>query len=122
MNKKGQTLVIFIILVPLLFILGAFIVDNSMMVYKNLQLKNITKDIIKLNYNKKELDDREIKKIYIKNDINTDDLTIKRQGGELSINIKYYEESIFGKLVNLKSYEISASITGYEKDGEVLFK
>ena len=122
MNKKGQTLVIFIILIPLLLILGAFIVDNSMMVYKNLQLKNTTKDIIKLNYEKRNLNDEEIKDIFMKNDIPVDDISIKRENEELTIDITYFEDSIFGKLVNIKSYEISSNVTGYVKDNKVLYK
>ena len=122
MNNKGQTLVVFILLIPLLLILGAFIVDNSMIVYKNLQLKNTTKDIIRTNYEKHLLTDDEIKNIYLKNNISSDDIKIIRENNSLKINITYYEQSIFGKLVNIKSYEISSSVTGLLESNKVIFK
>ena len=122
MNNKGQTLVVFILLIPLLLILGAFIVDNSMIVYKNLELTHITKDIIKSNFTKKDLSEEEIKIIYEKNNITIKNIDISKQDNSLSIKVSYEIESIFGKLINIKNYDISTEITGILEKGRVVFK
>ena len=122
MNNKGQTLVIFIVLLPLLLAIGALMIDDSMIVYKNIQLKNTTKDIIKMNFNKRELTDEDIMMIYEKNDIPIDNVIINRKDNELNIKVNYYYTSFFGKLLDLNSYEVRTNITGYKKDNEVLFK
>ena len=122
MNNKGQTLVVFILLIPLLLILGAFIVDNSMIVYKNLELTHITKDIIKSNFTKKDLSEEEIKIIYEENNITIKNIDISKQDNSLSIKVSYEIESIFGKLINIKNYDISTEITGILEKGRVVFK
>ena len=122
MNNKGQTLVIFIVLLPLLLAIGALMIDDSMIVYKNIQLKNTTKDIIKMNFNKRELTDEDIMMIYEKNDIPIDNVIINRKDNELNIKVNYYYTSFFGKLLDLNSYEVRTNIKGYKKDNEVLFK
>lgn len=47
MNKKGQTLVLFVIMIPILLGLGAFVVDVSLVISKNTELKEVSKTIIK---------------------------------------------------------------------------
>ena len=122
MNNKGQSLVVFILTLPLLLILGAFIVDNVYMTYKNIELRNVSKDIIKIDLKERKLSDEEIKKIYDKNNIPTKDLKIKKEENKISLENQYYIDSIFGKIIGFKSYEVSASITGELKDNKIVFK
>ena len=122
MNNKGQSLVVFILTLPLLLILGAFIVDNAYMTYKNIELRNVSKDIIKIDLKERKLSDEEIKKIYDKNNIPTKDLKIKKEENKISLDNQYYIDSIFGKIIGFKSYEVSASITGELKDNKIVFK
>ena len=51
MNKRGQTLILFIILIPILLGFGAFIVDVSLVISKNVELKEVSKTIIKVATN-----------------------------------------------------------------------
>ena len=122
MNKKGQTLVVFIILIPFLLMLGAYIVDNSMIVYKNIRLKNVTKDIIKVYYQKGGLAEEEIKDIYLKNDIPVDNLVITVNNQIINIKIKYEVEAIFGKLIDFNSYDIECSLKGYKENNNIQIK
>ena len=122
MNKKGQVLVTFILILPLLLILGAFIVDNAYMTHKNIELKNVTKDIIKIHLLKNELSDEQIRQTYDKNNIPTEELEIIKEENKITIKNQYYADSIFGKIVGFKSYEVSTSITGELEDNKVIFK
>lgn len=122
MNNKGQTLVVFILILPLLLILGAFIVDNAYMTYKDIELENVTKDIIKIHLTKNELNDDKIKNIYSKNNIPTKELKVIRNENTIKIENKYHADSIFGKIIGLKSYEVSTSLTGELKDNKVIFR
>ena len=122
MNKKGQTLVVFILLIPLFLLVAAFIVDKGYMVYKNIEMKNVTKDIIRIHLNKKELKDEEIIDIYKKNDIPTTKLNINIKEDKITISNTYYVDSIFGKIVNLSNYEVSCKVTGFLKDNKVVFE
>ena len=72
------------------------------MTYKNMELRNVTEDIIKIDLAKKEKNDEEIKEIYKKNNIPTNELSIKRENNKIKIDNKYYADSIFGKIIGLK--------------------
>ena len=122
MNKRGQTLVVFILLIPLLLLIAAFVVDKGYMVYKNIEIKNVTKDIISIHLKKNNLSDDQIKEIYHKNDIPTTKLKIDAKEDEITISNTYFIDSIFGKIVNLSNYEVSCKVTGYLKDNKVVFK
>ena len=122
MNKKGQTFVVFILLIPLLLLIAAFAIDKGYIVYKNIEIKNITKDIIRKGLLKNSLSDDDIIKTYQKNDIPTAKLKIKREDSSITIKNSYQIDSIFGKIVQIKNYDVSCSITGKLLDNKVVFK
>ena len=56
MNNKGQTLIIFVILVPIIITMMALVVDVGMLENKVLKTKNIVDVAIKEYFNKEEDD------------------------------------------------------------------
>ena len=94
MDKKGQTLVVFVLLIPLFMILAALIIDNSMIVNEKLHLKNVTKDIIRNDLIKTQIDNDKIKMLLKKNNIPTDELEIIREKGKLNIKNHYFINSM----------------------------
>lgn len=122
MDNKGQTLVVFVLLIPLFMVLAAFIIDNSMIVNRNLHLKNVTKDIIRNDLINETMTDDKIKDLLKRNSIPTNELEIKREEGKLNIKNHYFIDSIFGKVVGINSYELEIDITGEIKANKVIFK
>lgn len=122
MNNKGQTLVVFILLIPLLMLIAAFAIDKGYVVYKNIEIKNVTKDIIRKEILKDSLSDSDIKAIYQKNDIPTTNLIIERGEDNITIKNSYQVDSIFGKIVQIKNYDVSCDITGSLNKNKVVFK
>lgn len=121
MDNKGQTLVVFVLLIPLFMILAAFIIDNSMIVNKNLHLKNVTKDIIRIDLLKETMSDDKINDLLKRNGIPTKELEIKREEGKLRVKNHYFIDSIFGKVVGINSYELEIDITGEIKNNKIIF-
>lgn len=123
MNRNGQTLVVFVLLIPLFMVLAAFIVDNSMIVSKSLNLKNTTRDIIKSDLLKGHLNDDEIKELFKKNKIPTKELVVIRDDeNSLKIYNHYFIDSIFGKVVGINSYELEIEIIGKKQEDKVYFE
>lgn len=122
MNNKGQTLVVFILLIPLLMLIAAFAIDKGYVVYKNIEIKNVTKDIIRKEILKDSLSDSDIKAIYQKNDIPTTNLIIERGKDSITIKNSYQVDSIFGKIVQIKNYDVGCDITGSLNKNKVVFK
>lgn len=123
MNRNGQTLVVFVLLIPLFMVLAAFIVDNSMIVSKSLNLKNTTRDIIRSDLLKEHLNDDEIKELFKKNKIPTKELVVIRDDeNSLKIYNHYFIDSIFGKVVGINSYELEIEIIGKKQEDKVYFE
>ena len=124
MNRKGQTLVFFVVLIPLFIMMLAFIVDTGFLMSENTKLIGTTKTIIKDVYKKKDtIDlDKEIKDLYEKNNIATKNLKINLNDDKLSIQNSYDLNSIFGQIIGIKKYEVKINMTAYEKDGKIIFE
>ena len=123
LNNKGQTLIIFVILIPLLITLMAFVVDISYMYRENNKLENTTKTIIKNLYDERlnENIESKVKDLYKKNKIDIKNIKISAKDDYLIIENNYEVNSIFGKLIGLKKYKIKVDIKGYKKNGKIVF-
>lgn len=115
LNNRGQTLIMFVILVPVILMLMALIIDTAYLYRENAKLESTTKSIIKNLYDSKEDDNinRMIINLYKENDIQTKNLEIISNTTSLKIINHYKVDSIFGKIIGLKQYEVKVSLKGY---------
>ena len=106
MNNKGQSLVFFVALIPLLFIIFAFIFDTSLIIRENNRLESITTSAI--NYLAKENKPyQEVENIIKENDKEINILIINNEEISLQKNV----DSTFGKIIGFKNYEIKTDMT-----------
>jgi len=119
MNKHGQTLILFVILIPVILILLAVIVDTGYVYSKKVHVKEVTKQVIKECIDK---DDEEIKDLFLKNKIDIHHLKIIRKEEKVEIQNSLTVESIFGSIIGIKKYDIKIDIIGYQQNGKVLFE
>ena len=117
MNNKGQTLVVFVILLPLLFILISFIVDIGLLSMEKAKVTNMVKDSIKyvLKNNKSS---GELTNLIHKNmsDIEINKLSIENNIWYLKISKKY--DGLFFK----KNYMINLSFKAYMENNNIIIK
>ena len=123
LNNKGQTLIIFVILIPLLITLMAFVVDISYMYKESNKLENTTKTIIKNVYNER-LDgdiEKKVKDLYKENKIDNKNVKVSTKNEYLIVKNEYEVDSIFGKLIGIKKYKVKVNLKGYEKNNKIVF-
>lgn len=120
MNKHGQTLIFFVILIPILLGFCALVVDVGYLVSKNVELKEVSKTIIEDYF--KGLDTSEIKELYEDNNIPIDNLEIDINENGIHIVNHYKVDSIFGSVIGISSYDIRVDITGTIIDDQVIFE
>lgn len=82
MNKKGQALVEFIIILPIIIFILFMIIDYGIISYNRQKLENIISDIVKMKTNNES--DEEIKEFIKSND---KDILIKLDEKDKYINI-----------------------------------
>ena len=109
MNKKGQTLVVFVIFIPIIILILAIVVDMGVIFAKKNQTVEIIRTAIRecnKESNKKEC----IKNILIKNQVDVNNLEVINNDNKIEVNNKIEIDSIFGNIIGKKSYTIVVNI------------
>ena len=120
MNNRGQTLVIFIIILPVIILGVSYLVDTGLMYIGRSKLISTCKVIIDEYYDEENIDNK-VKKYLEDNDIKYTDYKVSRDNN-LKLEVESTIDSIFGNVVGIKEYEISAKVIGYMENGKLKFK
>lgn len=101
MNNKGQSLVFFILFLPIIFLIIGMVFDLSKVLNEKLKIKHIEEDYI---YYVKEnkLSNEELNSFLNKNGVASNEVIINSNEICITKNIPSY----FGKVVNKNIYEI----------------
>ena len=98
MDKRGQALVSFILLLPFFLLVFAFIIDGGLAYNKRNEVFNILKNSLDNNYDMEEmLKNNKIKYKY---------LEIKEENNQKCVIIDTSSKSIFGTIIGKEEYEI----------------
>lgn len=102
MNNKGQSLVIFIIIIPVIFIVFSFLYDYAYIINSQNKYENVTRTILNST-----LEEDKIVDLYKQNGYKVDDFKYKKENDKVYIQNSYKIKSVFGNIVNLKNYTFS---------------
>ena len=124
MNHKGQTLVAFVIIIPIFILLLSFVVDTGVILKEYTKLNSLTRTILKTNYQKRFNEDYTeiITKLYKKNNVPVNNLEVIVNDSEVKI-INFYDiDSIFGKIIGIKNYDIKTEIKAYQNEDRIIIE
>jgi len=94
MNNKGQTLVVFVLFLPVLVIVITMIINKSNMYYDKRNMENIAKEAI--NYGLSNIEDENIEnkiKIFISKNIDCEK-EVKIEDGEIRVTLKKENKTV----------------------------
>lgn len=114
MNNKGQSLVLFVLLIPVLIMIFALIFDSSLIILENNKLKNLAKTSI--TYMMKDNKTIEEVKEYIKKNDDTIEIIAITNS---SIYLKKQKEGYFGKVIGYENYEFEIKYKGIYKKNKL---
>lgn len=118
MNNKGQVLVSFVIILPILLLLCGGLIEYSIIAYNKEKANSVTKSVIRDNITEKN--EEVIKDLMKANGINNEVNVIA--SGDLEIAYTLNIESFLGKIINKDSYEINIDIIGHQDGSKIEFK
>lgn len=118
MNKNGQTLIIFVILIPIILTTLAIVVDVGILVHEFQRTRGILDDGIREYFENYEEED--IPTLLRLNDIPIENLEIRPYEDKVEVSIQYSIDSLFGKLINIKNYEIKINRIGKKENETVM--
>lgn len=114
LNNKGQSLVLFIVLLPILLLVIVLVVDVGIIMTSKQDLNNINYMMVDYglsNLGKESLEE-EIRKYIILNDSEIDNMNIRVVDNEVYINMRKTEKSLIAHFFNIKDFEIVSEYKG----------
>ncbi len=120
MDKKGQTLILFVILIPVILTMLAIVVDVGLLTNEYQRARSVIDEGIKEYFETQQVE--EITNLLELNEVPTNQLEIEEKNDTIEVHLSYQMESFFGKLVSLTHYPIEIYRVGTKKDGEVILK
>lgn len=110
MNNKGQVLVLFVLLIPFLLMLGAYIVDTSYISYHNIKVNGIN-DLVIEKISEENLNRIEIEEYIKRNDKELSIVKLNITDTKIEMTLKKEIKSIFGNIIGKSKYEILSTKT-----------
>lgn len=137
LNNKGQSLVLFILVIPMLFGIMALVIDVGNAISKKNEIDMVIEFVLDyglddsevfFSYNDKEYFNEdiinlkdELKILLDYNLVNSDnDILLKDKG--ITITSETYVEGIFSKVLNIKGFKIKSEYKGYMENNKEVIK
>ena len=115
LNNKGQSLALFVIILPIVLLILVFIIDVGKAISLKYELNNIS-DIV-LDYGLDHLDKEDLisvlEELIEKNKSDIDNVEINIIDGKIYLKLSERYEGIFSSLVDIPIYNIKISYIGY---------
>lgn len=110
MNNKGQVLIFFVLIIPVLLLGAVYIVDNIYISYNTNKLNQINSLVIK-DASIRKLTPTEIKEYLKKNDESIEIDFILIDSNKIEIKLNKPIKSLFGSIFGNNSYTLTSSKT-----------
>ncbi|MCI8575378.1 MAG: hypothetical protein HFI09_02805 [Bacilli bacterium] len=120
MNRNGQTLILFVIMIPIFLGIAALVIDLGILNNAKSKLEHTTDTILKEYYSKRMENNikEEIKESFNKNKIATEHLGVEASSSSLKITNEETVKSIFGNLIGIEEYHIKTTKVIREKENK----
>ena len=120
LSNKGQSLVIFVLLLPLVIMILAFIIDNGMLMVSKNKLDSVNKMLV--SYGMKNINDVTEEKLVDLIRLNDSDIKkydIKIDNKNIKVILYKKVNSFSYKIIKKDEYEIKSVYEGYIKDNKI---
>jgi len=119
-NNKGQTLALFVIILPILLLLLVLVIDVGKMIELKLELNNISKIVLDYgidNIEKENIKDELINLVKLNKD-DIDEIDISIVNDRIYLELEDNVQGLFSGIINATLFEIETSYVGYIDNGE----
>ena len=104
MNNRGQSLIMFILILPIIVLFIAFLVDSSISMMEKNKVDGIITSNMQEALNNNITDAEKIENVIIKNE--KIDVSVTIIDNNLSIKARSTKKSVFGKILNFSWYKL----------------
>lgn len=114
LNNKGQTLVLFVMLLPIMLFIMVLVFDIGKFICQKNELNNINYMVVSYgieHYDESDIEN-ELTKLIILNCDNLDSTTVSVRDNQIEVNLISKGDSIFGNVLNIKMFEVHSNYIG----------
>ena len=123
LNNKGQSLVLFVLLMPIFVMIMVTVIDVGNLISAKTEIDNINKIVIDYGLDNMNdinvVNDMKLLAKENKKDINID---IKFVDMEYRVLCNYYVDGIFSNVLKIKGYNVKSSYIGYLDNNKKIIK
>lgn len=119
MDRKGQVLVGFLLLLPLLLILFVFVIDIGFMKVEERKLENTVKEAITYGLKQESPEEevqQQVETMIRKNIDNIEFLDTVVTNGNIQVHLSTRQKNVFGIILNQRMYKIEKRYQGYSEN------
>ncbi len=120
MKNKGQVLVAFLLLLPLLFFLMAMVVDLGMEAIQYKKIKGTVFEVLSFAL-KEEAPLQEVENLFLKNGFSEKDFVVRKEEEKYYVKIIFSPKSFFGKMWRKDTKE-SLEYLAYKREEQIVIK
>ncbi len=116
MDRKGQVLVGFLLLLPLLLILFVVVIDIGFMKVEERKLENTVKEAITYGLKQESPEEevqQQVETMIRKNIDNIEFLDTVVTNGNIQVHLSTRQKNVFGIILNQRMYKIEKRYQGY---------
>ena len=117
MNKRGQSLIMFVLVLPLIVMMLAFVIDSSLSIMEKNKLDGIITSNMEEALKNDIRDENKIKNAIKTND--KMDIIVSVVEDELRVIVKSNKKSVFGKFLKFSYYNLNFNYCANYIDKEI---
>ncbi len=124
MNRKGQVLVMFIILLPIFFIIMTLLIDIGNLILTNNEINDVSYMVLEHCLDHLDEDDiidtsKELLKLNNK-ELNIE--SFKIENNKVYLNVSYQVKGIISNIINIKLFDINNKYEAYIKEDKKIIE
>lgn len=114
MNNKGQSLVLFILIIPILLGIMVLVIDFGKTVYQKNKIDNVIE--MSIEYGLEEKYDKEQLERLIDYNLNNKNYLVEIKDEVIVIKVNDYVDGIISNILDIDGFEIISEYNGYMKN------
>lgn len=120
MNNKGQSLVLFILIIPILLGMIVLVVDVGNAIYSKNKINNVIEMVIEYgledNYQEEKLEE------LINYNLKNNNYKVEIKNEVINIKVEDYVNGIISNIINIDGFKIISEYTGYIENNKKVIK
>lgn len=123
LNNKGQSLVLFVLLIPIFVMIMASVIDVGNLISAKTEIDNINKIVV--DYGLDNMNDTNVvndMKLLAKENKKDINIDIRFVDMEYRVLCNYYVDGIFSNVLKIKGYNVKSSYIGYLDNNKKIIK